>query len=135
MDYEVKIQSEKQKLERRGDSQSPTVHGSSQEQVERTLAKFDATAVVVGHTLNSRVKALFDKKAFAIDVKHPWDYRVGGWKAATRGAYWRTGVASRCEGAAFRRWRPDVGSPHLRTRRSLPGTQGRPKPECGDALG
>lgn len=46
-------------------------------QVEQTLEKFGATAVVVGHTLNSRVKALFDKKIFAIDVKHPWDYRSG----------------------------------------------------------
>lgn len=49
----------------------------TQAQVENTLARFDATAVVVGHTLNSRVKALFDRKVFAIDVKHPWDYRVG----------------------------------------------------------
>lgn len=49
----------------------------TQRQVVNTLAKFDATAVVVGHTLNSRVKALFDNKVFAIDVKHPWDYRVG----------------------------------------------------------
>ncbi len=49
----------------------------TQAQVEQTLARFDAAAVVVGHTLNSRVKALFDRKVFAIDVKHPWDYRVG----------------------------------------------------------
>lgn len=49
----------------------------TQAQVEQTLAKFDATAVVVGHTLNSSVKALFDKKVFAVDVKHPWDYRTG----------------------------------------------------------
>ena len=49
----------------------------TQAQVEKTLARFDATAAVVGHTLNSRVKALFDSKVFAIDVKHPWDYRKG----------------------------------------------------------
>lgn len=49
----------------------------TQAQVERTLAKFDATAIVVGHTLHSRVKALFDRKVFAIDVRHPWDHRVG----------------------------------------------------------
>lgn len=47
----------------------------TQAQVEQTLAKFEASAVVVGHTLNSNVKALFDKKVFAIDVKHPWDHR------------------------------------------------------------
>jgi len=48
----------------------------TQAQIERTLAKFGATAVVVGHTPNSRVKALYDKKVFAIDVKHPGDYRI-----------------------------------------------------------
>ncbi|MGE8227209.1 MAG: metallophosphoesterase [Stenotrophomonas sp.] len=47
----------------------------SQAQVEKTLAKFDAKAVVVGHTLNWSVKTLFDGKVFAIDVKHPSDYR------------------------------------------------------------
>jgi len=49
----------------------------TQTQVEQTLAKFDLTAAVVGDTLNSRVKALFDKKVFAVDVKHPWDHRTG----------------------------------------------------------
>lgn len=49
----------------------------TQAQVEQALAKFDATAVVVGHTLNSHVKALFERKVFAIDVKHPWDHRIG----------------------------------------------------------
>ncbi|MBI3284333.1 MAG: metallophosphoesterase [Burkholderiales bacterium] len=49
----------------------------TQAQVEQTLAKFGATAAVVGHTLNSRVKAIFDKKVFAIDIRHPWDYRTG----------------------------------------------------------
>lgn len=47
----------------------------TQAQVEKALAKFDARAVVVGHTLNWRVKTLFDQKVFAIDVKHPSDYR------------------------------------------------------------
>ena len=49
----------------------------SQAQVEQTLAKFDASAVVVGHTLQSEVNARYEKKVFAIDVKHPWDYRQG----------------------------------------------------------
>jgi hypothetical protein len=43
--------------------------------VERTLAKFEANAVVVGHTPTWHVKPLFEKKVFAIDVKHPLDYR------------------------------------------------------------
>lgn len=47
----------------------------SQAQVETTLAKFDAASVVVGHTLHWRVKTLFEGKVFAIDVKHPSDYR------------------------------------------------------------
>ncbi len=46
----------------------------SQDQVDRTLARFGATAVVVGHTLNWRVKTLFDGKVVAIDVKHPVDH-------------------------------------------------------------
>ncbi len=43
--------------------------------MERTLAKFDTASVVVGHTLHWRVKTLFEGKVFAIDVKHPSDYR------------------------------------------------------------
>jgi len=49
----------------------------TQAQVEQTLARFDATSVVVGHTLNSRVTALFDNKVFGIDVRHPFDYHAG----------------------------------------------------------
>ena len=45
-----------------------------QAQVDRTLAHFGATAVVVGHTLNWRVKTLFEGKVIAIDVKHPVDH-------------------------------------------------------------
>lgn len=49
----------------------------TQAQVSQTLEKFNATGAVVGHTVNWRVKTLFNKKVFAIDVKHPWDYRTG----------------------------------------------------------
>lgn len=49
----------------------------TQAQIEQTLAKFEARAVVVGHTLQSQVRALYDNKVFAIDVKHPWDHREG----------------------------------------------------------
>lgn len=49
----------------------------SQAQVDATLKKFQASAVVVGHTPTWSVKALFDRKVFAIDVKHPLDYRSG----------------------------------------------------------
>lgn len=46
----------------------------SQQDVEKGLNKFDAKAVVVGHTLQWSVKKLFKGKVFAIDVKHPKDY-------------------------------------------------------------
>tara|TARA_R110002096_G_C14653390_1_gene726659 strand:- start:1270 stop:2442 length:1173 start_codon:yes stop_codon:yes gene_type:complete len=46
----------------------------SQQDVEVGLNKFDAKAIVVGHTLQSKVKTFFNKKVIAIDVKHPKDY-------------------------------------------------------------
>lgn len=46
----------------------------SQTEVEQGLAAFNASAVVVGHTLQDRVTKLFDGKVYAIDVKHPKDY-------------------------------------------------------------
>jgi len=39
------------------------------------LKKFDAKALVVGHTIQFSVNAQFANKLFAIDVKHPDDYR------------------------------------------------------------
>jgi hypothetical protein len=49
----------------------------SQEDIEKGLDKFGAQAVVVGHTLQWSVKKLYQGKVFAIDVKHPKDYRSG----------------------------------------------------------
>jgi hypothetical protein len=46
----------------------------SQQEVEKGLDKFDAKAVVVGHTLQWSVKKYYQGKVFAIDVKHPNDY-------------------------------------------------------------
>ena len=46
----------------------------SQQEVEKGLDKFNAKAVVVGHTLQWSVKKLYQGKVFAIDVKHPNDY-------------------------------------------------------------
>ena len=46
----------------------------SQTQVEQGLKAVDAKAVVVGHTLQGEVKALYNHKVFAIDVRHPKDY-------------------------------------------------------------
>ena len=43
-------------------------------QVEKTLARFGARAVVVGHTLHWRVKRFHHGKVCAIDVKHPLDH-------------------------------------------------------------
>lgn len=47
----------------------------TQGQVEASLKKLQAHAVVVGHTVTGQVKPLFEKKVYAIDVKHPLDYR------------------------------------------------------------
>ncbi|MGQ4661460.1 metallophosphoesterase [Lysobacter sp. F6437] len=46
----------------------------SQQDVERGLAAVGAQAVVVGHTLQGKVHDMYDKKVFAIDVRHPKDY-------------------------------------------------------------
>ena len=47
----------------------------SQNEVEATLRAFNANAVVVGHTLQRKVKKMYQGKVFAIDVNHPKDYR------------------------------------------------------------
>ncbi|MEO9891429.1 metallophosphoesterase [Aurantibacter sp.] len=47
----------------------------TQEEIDRTLKKFNAKAVIVGHTPQWTVKSLYNNKVFAIDVKHPKDYR------------------------------------------------------------
>ncbi|MCW8109099.1 metallophosphoesterase [Alteromonas ponticola] len=44
--------------------------------VKQSLEAFKAKAVIVGHTLQFKVNALFDNQVFAIDVKHPDDYNV-----------------------------------------------------------
>ncbi|MDF3126021.1 metallophosphoesterase [Rheinheimera sp. 1928-s] len=46
----------------------------SQAEVEQGLKAVNANAVVVGHTLQGEVKALYNRKVFAIDVRHPKDY-------------------------------------------------------------
>lgn len=46
----------------------------TQEEVDITLNKLNAKAVVVGHTPQWTVKSLYNKKVFAVDVKHPKDY-------------------------------------------------------------
>ena len=46
----------------------------SQEDVEKGIEKFGGKSVVVGHTLQSMVKKLYDGKVYAIDVVHPKDY-------------------------------------------------------------
>ena len=46
----------------------------SQEDVENGIHKFDAKAIVVGHTIQWKPKKYFEGKVIAIDVKHPKDY-------------------------------------------------------------
>lgn len=47
----------------------------TQNEVEKTLARFGASAVVVGHTPQRRVHSLFNGKVLAINVRQPRDYR------------------------------------------------------------
>jgi hypothetical protein len=46
----------------------------TQEEVERGLDIFNAKAVIVGHTLQSKVNKTFNGKVIGIDVHHPKDY-------------------------------------------------------------
>lgn len=46
----------------------------AQEEIDRVLFHFDAGAIVVGHTLQSKVNARFNGKVIGIDVRHPKDY-------------------------------------------------------------
>lgn len=46
----------------------------SQEDVEKSIDKFGASAIVVGHTIHRKVKQFYKGKVYAIDVKHPKDY-------------------------------------------------------------
>ena len=48
----------------------------TQQQVQAGLDKFNANAVVVGHTIQSKVTKAFDGKVFGIDVKHSSDDRT-----------------------------------------------------------
>lgn len=42
--------------------------------MEKGLKKFGAKNIVVGHTIQSKIKKLYDGRLYAIDVKHPKDY-------------------------------------------------------------
>ena len=46
----------------------------AQSEVDGVLQKFGAKSVIVGHTLQSTVKQLYNGSVIAIDVKHPNDY-------------------------------------------------------------
>lgn len=46
----------------------------TQEEVARGLKMFGAKMIVVGHTLQSRIKKYYNGKVIGIDVKHPKDY-------------------------------------------------------------
>lgn len=59
----------------------------TQDDINRTLEKFNAKAVIVGHTLQWTVKSLFNNKVFAIDVKHPKDYNDNWPKKRSEGLF------------------------------------------------
>ncbi|QXP78839.1 MULTISPECIES: metallophosphoesterase [Winogradskyella] len=46
----------------------------SQEEIDIVLNKFNAKAVIVGHTIQSKVNRTYNGKVIGIDVKHPQDY-------------------------------------------------------------
>tara|TARA_R110001592_G_scaffold40582_8_gene133148 strand:- start:4927 stop:6108 length:1182 start_codon:yes stop_codon:yes gene_type:complete len=46
----------------------------TQEDVEKPLTQFNAKAIIVGHTLQSKVKSFYKGKVIGIDVKHSKDY-------------------------------------------------------------
>lgn len=46
----------------------------TQEEVEKPLEKFNAKAIIIGHTLQSKVKSKYNGKVIGIDVKHSNDY-------------------------------------------------------------
>jgi len=45
------------------------------DEFETVLAFYNARSMIVGHTIQFSVNSLFDNRLFAIDVKHPNDYR------------------------------------------------------------
>ncbi len=46
----------------------------TQEQIDKSMAVFGAKAIVVGHTIQSKVNRQYNGKVIGIDVKHPNDY-------------------------------------------------------------
>ncbi|MFS1702563.1 metallophosphoesterase [Alteromonas sp. AMM-1] len=48
----------------------------SNDEFERILTFYDAKSISVGHTLQFSVNSQFNNRLFAIDVKHPDDYRA-----------------------------------------------------------
>ncbi|TXF88297.1 hypothetical protein FUA23_15060 [Neolewinella aurantiaca] len=70
-----------------------------QEQVTAALDKFGAKDVIVGHTLQHRVKTHFEGKVIAIDVKHPSDHEMNWPHGASEGLL--------IEGADYYRLRED----------------------------
>ena len=61
-------------------------------EVEKGLSKFNAKAIVVGHTIQSKVKKLYDGKVFGIDVNHPNDYHKNWPNKASEGLLISDGV-------------------------------------------
>ena len=59
----------------------------SQEEIDVQLKTFNAKSVVVGHTVQSRVTALFEGKVIGIDVKHPKDYSKSWPHTESEGLY------------------------------------------------
>ncbi len=57
----------------------------SQKQVEAGLDAFKSKRVIVGHTIQSKVRALYEGRVIAIDVSHPRDYHKNWPKKKSEG--------------------------------------------------
>jgi len=59
----------------------------SQDDVEKGLDKFKAKTVIVGHTIQRKVKKLYNGKVYGIDIKHPKDYNKNWPNKTSEGLY------------------------------------------------
>ncbi len=57
----------------------------AQEQIDEIVTSFKAKTIVVGHTIQSKVKRSYNGKIIGIDVKHPKDYQYEWPKGRSEG--------------------------------------------------
>jgi calcineurin-like phosphoesterase family protein len=65
------------------------------EELEQVFTKFNVKSIVVGHTVQSQIKRLLDKKIVAIDLKHPSDHEKHWPKRTSEGLLIQNGKCYR----------------------------------------